>query len=132
MNINNVKIPSNRKFGLFFSAIFFIASLYFYNLNINTLFYLFGALFIVFLIITIIKPILLLPFNKLWMFVGLILGMIVNPIVIGSIFFVIFTPIAIFMRLFRRDELLLQFKKNKSYWVIRNKETQSVKFKNQF
>lgn len=132
MNIVDVKLPSNRKFGLFFALIFLITSIYFYKQNIITLFYLFGVLFIIFLILAIIKPIILIPLNKLWMRIGLILGMIVNPIVIGSIFFVIFTPIAIFMRLLRRDELFLQFKKKKSFWIIRDKENQSVQFRNQF
>ena len=81
---------------------------------------------------TIIKPDTLLPLNKLWMRFGLLLGMIISPIVMGVIFFVIFTPIALIMRLFGRDELRLQFNKQSSHWVGRTDEAQPVTFKNQF
>ena len=79
-----------------------------------------------------IKADLLHPLNKLWMRFGLLLGMIVSPIVLGAIFFLLFTPIAVLMRLFGRDELRLRFKKQSSHWIKREKETQSQSFKNQF
>jgi len=63
---------------------------------------------------------------------GLVLGMIVSPIVMGAIFFMIFTPIGILMRLFGRDELLLQFKTKPSYWTKRKNDLQSNSFRRQF
>ena len=67
-----------------------------------------------------INPKILLPLNKLWMKIGILLGMIVSPIIMGLIFFGIFTPIAFFMRLFGRDELRLRFKKKETHWISRN------------
>ena len=75
--------------------------------------YILGAIFGIFLIITITNADALLPLNKLWMKFGILLGMIISPIIMGIIFFVIFTPIAILMRLSGRDELRLRFKKKK-------------------
>ena len=87
----------------------------------------------IFFILTIIKPGLLLPLNKLWMRLGLILGSIISPIILGIIFFGLFTPIAFVMRLFSRDELRLKLEPRSSYWRIRNTSKQIVEsFKNQF
>lgn len=86
----------------------------------------------VFFLVTLFKAEILRPLNKLWMNFGLVLGMIVSPIVMGAIFFIIFTPIGILMRLFGRDELLLQFKTKASYWTKRNEDIHSNSFRSQF
>ena len=95
-------------------------------------FYILGTCSIVFFLITFFKADILRPLNKLWMSFGLFLGMIVSPIVMGAIFFIIFTPIGILMRLFGRDELLLKFKVKPSYWTNRNEDIHSNSFRNQF
>ena len=129
---NNFELPSNHKFGYFFTFIFFVASMYFLFKEINIAFYILGTFSIVFFLVTIFKAEILRPLNKLWMGLGLVLGMIVSPIVMGAIFFIIFTPIGILMRLFGRDELLLQFKTKPSYWFERNKNIQSNSLRSQF
>ena len=91
-----------------------------------------GTCSIVFFLVTLFKAEILKPLNKLWMSFGLVLGMIVSPIVMGVIFFMIFTPIGILFRLFGRDELLLQFKTKPSYWTKRNNDLQSNSFRRQF
>jgi len=116
---NNIQIPSNRKFGFFFTFIFLIFFLYFLNNKSEYLSITFLILAIIFFIITIIKAELLLPLNKIWMKFGLFLGLIISPIVLGLIFFTIFTPISIILKLFGRDELHLKITSKKSYWRIR-------------
>jgi len=133
MNINsNIELPSNQKFGYFFSFIFVIVSIYFYFREINLAFYALGLCSIVFFIITFFKADILMPLNKLWMTFGLFLGMIISPIVMGLIFFLIFTPIGILMKLFGRDELLLKFKMKPSYWSKRKEDIYSNSFSKQF
>ena len=95
-------------------------------------FYVLGTCSIVFFLVTLFKAEILKPLNNLWMGFGLVLGMIVSPIFMGVIFFMIFTPIGILMRLFGRDELLLQFKTKPSYWTKRNNDLQSNSFRRQF
>ena len=126
------KLPSNHKFGFFFSTIFLLASLYSYYIDSEIMFYILGAICGIFLIITIINAKVLLPLNKLWMKFGILLGMIISPIIMGIIFFGIFTPIAIFMRFSGRDELRLRFKKNKTHWIHRENLTKIDTFKKQF
>ena len=63
---------------------------------------------------------------------GILLGMIVSPIVMGLIFFGLFTPIAMLMRLFGRDELRLSLKKKKTHWINRKSLKEFDLFKKQF
>ena len=132
MKFSEIELPSNRKFGIFFTFVFAVAAVYFYNSDIMTWACLFSATSLIFLVITLMKDELLLPFNKLWMRFGLLLGIIVSPIVLGIIFFGLFMPIATIMRVSGRDELKLKFSGKASHWISRSEPIKSDSFKNQF
>ena len=132
MNYSQIELPSNRKFGFFFTLVFALAATYFYCLANVTWTYVFIAAALLFLLVTLIKSDALLPLNKLWMRFGLLLGMIISPIVMGVIFFGLFTPIAILMRFSGRDELRIKFAQKKSHWISREEPIKSESFKNQF
>ncbi len=132
MNFSEIELPSNRKFGLFFSLVFTVAAAYFYFTENIVWTYAFVAVSLIFLLITLIKSDALLPLNKLWMRFGLLLGMIVSKIVLGIIFFGLFMPIATLMRLSGRDELSLQFSKKVSHWITRSEQIKPESFKNQY
>ena len=132
MKLSEVELPSNRKFGFFFTLVFAVAAAYFFEAVKMTWAYAFIAAALVFLIVTLVKSDALLPLNKLWMRFGLLLGIIVNPIVFGLIFFGLFTPVATLMRLSGRDELRLKFTQKKSHWITRGEPIKSESFKNQF
>ena len=132
MKFSEIELPSNRKFGFFFTFVFAVAASYFYySANVSWA-YIFIAAASVFLLVTLVKSDALLPLNKLWMRFGLLLGMIVSPIVLGIIFFGLFTPIAILMRLSGRDELRLKFSPEVSQWITRSEPIKSESFKHQF
>ena len=132
MKFSNVKLPSNKRFGYFFSAIFFIVTGYFLYIENQKIGYIFAIILVLFLATTLINADLLRPLNKLWMHFGLLLGKIISPIVLGIIFFGFFTPYGIVMRLLGRDELCLEKQKNKSQWKLRSKSTTQINFKKQF
>ena len=132
MRFSEIELPSNRKFGFFFTFVFAVAAAYFFYAANITLVYAFVTAASTFLLVTLIKSDELLPLNKLWMRFGLLLGMIVSPIVLGVIFFGLFTPIAILMRLGGRDELRLKFSRKASHWITRSEPIKSESFKNQF
>lgn len=132
MQISEIELPSNQKFGFFFTFVFAAAAAYcYYSTNVNWS-YIFTVTALTFLLITLIKSEALLPLNKLWMRFGILLGMIVSPIVFGIIFFGLFTPIAILMRLSGRDELCLKFTQKASHWISRGEPITAKSFKNQF
>ena len=126
------ELPSNRTFGFFFTFIFATAAAYFYYSANTSWAYVFILAASLFMLVTLIKSDALLPVNKLWMRFGLLLGMIVSPIVLGLIFFGLFTPIAMLMRLSGRDELRLKFTQKGSHWISREEPIKSESFKRQF
>ena len=133
MNHNLNELPSNRKFGFFFTFVFFISAIYFFYQDKETVYLVLGSIGLLFFLIAIIKDSLLLPLNKLWMRFGMLLGMIVSPIVLAILFFIMFTPIAIGMRIFKSDELRLRSLNVESYWKIRDQANLNVtSFKQQF
>ena len=132
MKFPEVDLPSNRKFGFFFSAIFFTVSAYFLYIQSQIVA---SALFVVallFLVTTLLNADVLLPLNKLWMGFGLILSIIISPIIMGVIFFGLITPYGIVMRLMGRDELRLKRTTSVTHWILRSQSSPQTDFKQQF
>ena len=127
---HEIKIGSNRSFGITFFVVFLIVGiwplLYSESIRIWSI-----IISLIFLFLGLIKFRYLTPLNKLWSKFGILLGAIVNPIVMGIVFFVVLTPIAIIMRLIGKDILKRKFNKSeKTYWIYREKIKSSLK--NQF
>ena len=132
MKFSEIELPSNKKFGFFFTLIFAAVSAYFYNSENMILSFVFVVVSFIFLVITVMRAALLLPLNKLWMQFGFWLGRIISPLVLGIMFFGLFTPIATLMRLIGRDELRLKLSNKSSHWILRNEPIKSESFKKQF
>ena len=127
--MDNIKISSNRSFGIVFFIVFILIA--FYPLINQGEIRIWSVLIsFLFLILGIINSKILTPLNKVWFKFGIFLGKIISPIVMGLIFFLVVTPIAYLMRMLKKDLLNLKFSKNNSYW-IEKKEPKS-KMKNQF
>ena len=130
---SEVELGSNRRFGFFFAALFLFCGLYSLIIGSTIFSTIFFVLAILFLIIAIVHDKLLLPLNKIWTKLGLILGKIFSPIILGAIFFGVFASIGFLMRLFGRDELHLKVKERKSYWKKRSPfNKRDYNFKQQF
>ena len=71
----------------------------------------------IFLVLGLLNSKLLTPLNLAWVKFGELLGRIVAPIVMAIIYFVIITPIGLFMRLIGKDLLNTKFSKDNSYWI---------------
>ena len=81
---------------------------------------------LLFLIITTIKPNLFTSLNKLWIQLGILIGKIISPIVMGLIFFFVVTPIGILMKILKKDVMGLK-RGASSYWITREDKVQSMK-----
>tara|TARA_B100000886_G_scaffold62688_1_gene38887 strand:+ start:6013 stop:6402 length:390 start_codon:yes stop_codon:yes gene_type:complete len=126
----DIKIGSNRSFGIVFFVVFLLIGLY-PILKGNDVRYWSLIVSLVFLILGVINSKILSPLNKLWFKFGIFLGRIVSPLVMGIIFFAVVTPIALIMKLLRKDVLnLKKNNKKKSYWV--ETKNRISKMKNQF
>lgn len=130
MTFPDMALPTNRKFGFFFAFVFVAAGVYFYAQGGGLSVAVFASLAGVFLVVTLVRADLLLPLNKAWMGLGLLLGMIISPIVLGLLFFGLITPVAVLTRAFGRDELRLKRRLRASYW--RDRPAQATAFERQF
>ena len=117
---------SNRSFGILFFIVFLILSLWpLKNGNNLNLYFLITSG--IFLILGAVNSKLLTPFNKTWIKLGEILGLIIAPIVMSLVYFVILTPVSLIVRLFGKDLLGLKFiKENETYWIKRKKNLTSM------
>ena len=129
MDQNDIKLGSNRSFGIVFFLVFLIISLYPFINDGNLRIWSF-IISIIFLILGILNSKILTPLNKIWFKFGLLLGKIISPVVMGTIFFIVVTPIGLILRLFQKDVLNLKFNNNKTYWIEKNGP--KSKMKNQF
>ena len=127
--MDDVKVGSNRSFGIVFFVVFLLISLY-PLINSENVRHWSLAVSCIFLILGILNSNLLSPLNKIWFKFGILLGRIISPIVMGIIFFLVVTPIAFMMRLLGKDLLNLKYNDNQSYWI--EKSGPKSKMKNQF
>lgn len=126
------KLPSEARFGATMAgvlAVFAFYSLY-RHASLPTIIGLSGAAG-AFLTVTLVAPSALRPLNQGWFKLGLILGKVVSPVVIGVIYCVMIAPVGIVMRICRRDALNLRRHDQGSYWIDRSGAEHSS-FKNQF
>ena len=128
--MDEIKIGSNKSFGIVFFIVFFIIAIF--PLINNSEIRIWAVIIsLIFLILGLINSKILTPLNKAWFKFGIFLGKIISPIIMGVIFFLVVTPIGLFMRLLGKDVLNLKLNKKKgSYWI--EKVGPKSKMKNQF
>jgi hypothetical protein len=113
-------LPSNRSFGWTFTGIFVIAGVYGLWKGAATLPWLL-PLAAVTALVTLTRDAWLTPINRAWMKLGELMGRVVSPVVLGVIFFAIFTPVGFVMRLCGRDSMYRKLDAAApSYWVKRD------------
>ena len=127
--MNDIKISSNRNFGIVFFVVFLLVSFY-PLINEENIRYWSLYISLIFLILGLINSKILSPLNRIWFKFGIFLGKIISPIVMGIIFFLVVTPIGLLMRILKKDLLNLKFNKDRSYWI--EKTEPKSKMKNQF
>jgi len=127
--MDNVKIGSNRSFGIVFFVFFLIIATY-PLINGGELRLWSLIISIIFLLLGLVNSKILNPLNKQWFKFGIFLGKVISPLVMSIIFFLVVTPIGLLMRLLNKDLLNLKFNNNSSYWI--EKTEPKSKMKNQF
>ena len=127
--MDDIKISSNRSFGIVFFVVFFLIAIY--PLTYSGEIRIWSVIVsLIFLFLGLLNSKILTPLNKLWFKFGILLGKIISPIIMGIIFFFVVTPIGLIMRLLGKDVLNLKYNKNKSYWI--EKKGPKSKMKNKF
>lgn len=94
-------LPPNRNFGFLSAGVFALLAAYgAYHDTESVKVYGWLIAGAVVGLIAVTAPNLLTPFNKAWMKLGDLMGQVVSPLILGIIFFVLITPVAIISKLF--------------------------------
>ena len=127
--MDDFKTSSNRSFGIVFFIVFLLVA--FYPLTYSGEVRIWSTIIsLIFLVLGLLNSRILTPLNKFWFKIGIFLGKIISPLLMGIIFFLVVTPTGLIMRLLGKDILNLKYNKNKSYWIEKNGP--KSKMKNQF
>ena len=129
MKDSNIKIGTNKSFGIVFFIFFLIVAIFplYKDGNIRTWSL---VISIIFLILGLLNSKILTPLNTIWFKFGILLGSFVSPIVMGIVFFAIVTPTSLIMRVLGKNLLNLKKSNKKTYWIEISKI--KSKMKNQF
>ena len=118
---DEIEGSSDRAFGIVFTVVFFVAGLWpsLFGQGDIRLWAMIAAAAI--LLVAIVIPRILAPANRLWGRFGLLLHKVVNPIVMGLIFFLTVTPTGMIMRALGKTPLTLEADPEaESYWILRD------------
>ena len=129
MKNNDIKIGSNKSFGIVFFIVFLIIALYpmlkGQDLRLWSL-----IISFIFLILGMINSSILTPLNKIWFKFGILLGNIISPIVMAIVFFGVVLPTGIVMKILKKDLIALKKNNKNTYWI--EKKSKMTSMKNQF
>jgi len=122
--IRNIKESKKdlRKFGLSVGIVLFIISALLFWFD-KTSYLIFGIIGVSLIILAIVYPKLLKPFNKVWMSIAIVLGWFMTKVILIILFYIILTPIGIIAKIFGKK--FLNLKKDKAvntYWEYRKDE----------
>jgi hypothetical protein len=114
-----IKGSSDRGFGFVFAGFFTVVALVrWWKEHGGAGWFLAAA--VAMLLISLVRPALLAPFNRVWTKLALLLSKIMNPVIMAILFFLVVAPIGLLLRLFGKRPLPLGFDPAaKSYWIVR-------------
>lgn len=127
---DTIRLGSDRNFGLTFAAVFMLVALFplLTQGPPRTWALVIGLLFFV---LAIVSPQVLRSFKIHWAQFGLLLQKIISPLILAFLFYFIFTPIGLLLRLCKKDVLSLKMNSDSaSYWL--DSESPQSTMKDQF
>ena len=126
-------VGSDCSFGIVMASFFAVLSLV-NGWHLGRLWPWTAAFSALFLIGALLYPAVLNPLNRIWFKFGLLLHKVVNPVVMGAMFYGTVLPTGFIMRTLGKDLLRLKLQPNaQSYWIVRQPPgPASESFKDQF
>lgn len=126
----DVKIGSEKSFGVVFSVVFLIIGLWPLT-DAQSVRYWSLAVAAAFLLAAFFAPNILSWPNKIWFKFGMLIGRVVAPVVMALVYFLAVLPTGVVMRMLGKDILHQNIDKDaNSYWIDREKPVGTMK--NQF
>ena len=132
--IKNIRSDENelKKFGKAVGLVILIIGIVLMVYS-NKLFPIFVATGTFFIISSYLSPSILLPFQKIWMVIAVILGFIMTRIILSVLFYIVISPINFISKIFGKDFLDLKIQKEKkSYWNLKEEKYEKSSTEKQF
>ena len=131
------KHPTDKQINIFVIGLAFILTLFSwraFKAENGSLSILIMELTIALLIIYLIKREYVIKFYAIWMRVVAPIGTLITGILMVILFYLVFSPVGIILRLIRKDILHLKIEPNrKTYWIDReNKKSDKSSYERQF
>lgn len=95
---------SDRQFGLMFSLVFALVAIVVWFVN-GSYQYWAAVVAAAFLLLSLVRPVLLLPLNRLWMQLGHGIGLVSNTVLLGAFYFLIVMPFGWGIRFLSEDPM---------------------------
>ena len=118
--------PSNRSFGLLFTAVFTLVALApaWRHRPIRAWALEIAAFF---LASALVMPAVLAPLNQLWLRLGLVMHHVVNPMVMGALFYLVVTPFGLVLRMLGKGRAagMRPDPSAATYWIDRRQQPRS-------
>ena len=131
-SLHQIAAPSDRKFGLTFAVVLAVIAARAWWLDRPSVASLSIGAAVVLAALALFAPRVLAAPNRAWFSLGLLLSRIVSPVVVGAMFLLIVTPVAVVMRAAGRDALRLRSRAG-TYWIRRTPPGPPAEsFKHQF
>ena len=109
-----------QKFGIIFGLILLIIAGFLFSKEHES-FQIFLAFGVAFFTAGITIPFIIKPIYWLWMLLGTIFGWVMTRVILSFLFYLLFTPIGLLLKLFGKQFLDLRWDKSKeSYWNNRD------------
>ena len=126
-------MPSNKSFGISMGAVLLLIGLYPLIVDQNPNIWCLGIATYLF-VVSFLYPQLHRPLNIIWFKIGAFMHANISPIMLGLIYFLVFTPTGIYLKMVNKKCSRFGFDRTKkTYWVdCRENKITSESFKNQF
>jgi hypothetical protein len=113
-------LPPNRRFGLTLCVAFALLAAWMWWRGTEHAHWVLGAVSASLGLLALLAPPWLTPLNRAWMALGALLGRVFSPIVLGVLYFLVFTPVSLIMNLVGRDALRRKRRPRvRTWWIER-------------
>lgn len=127
------QLKESKYFSFFISVMLILVVILKYNTYTKQALIFLSLLGSAFFAISLYKPHWLIPFIRLWIKFGLIINKITQPFIMAVIFFALFIPIGILLKIIKKDLLEMKFlPKANTYWHNRQNNNSSTDMRYQF
>jgi hypothetical protein len=114
-------LPPDSHIGWLIAVVSTIVAVHAYQSASIVLFFSAAVCGVIAALLAMVSPRYLRPLNYFWMKLAQNLSRVVSPLVLGVLYFIVVTPLAVVLRFVGRDELDIRRVSKTGFWRVRDK-----------